>query len=381
MPIKVANIILEGRLGGPQNRILQVAEKLKTHEIETIAIIPEKGSDFFYSKLLEKNIQVKKLNLHRLTKHSPHLIGWLIFFISELFSLYSYLKHENIKLIHCNISWQIKGILAGKIAKAKVIWHLQDTRKHWIKKILINILARFLCDGIIVAGNRVRNCYLNSKILNKKKIMEIQAPVDTSYFKSNNFTGDEVIKDHSGIKIATVGNINPAKGIEYFIKMAKILNNKYKNLNFYIVGSILDSQKKYSSMLDQLVLKHNLNNIRFYGRSQNVPMILKSIDIYVCSSVREASPISVWEAMAMEKAIVSTDVGDVNVYIKDGENGFVVPIKNSYALAEKVDILIQSMNLRKKFGKRAREVATKYLDIEVCTRKHIEFYKRILQRG
>jgi len=49
MPIKVANIILDGRFGGPQNRILQVAERLKKYEIETIVIIPKKDSEFFYS--------------------------------------------------------------------------------------------------------------------------------------------------------------------------------------------------------------------------------------------------------------------------------------------------------------------------------------------
>ncbi|RLG33440.1 hypothetical protein DRN98_03915, partial [Methanosarcinales archaeon] len=60
MPIKVANIILDGRFGGPQNQILQVAERLKKYEIETIVIIPKKDSEFFYSKLVEKNISVKR---------------------------------------------------------------------------------------------------------------------------------------------------------------------------------------------------------------------------------------------------------------------------------------------------------------------------------
>ena len=185
--LKVANIILDGRFGGPQNLILQVAERLKKYEIEMIVIIPKKDSKFFYSKLVEKNICVKRLNLHRLTKYKPHLIGWFLFFIPELFFLYRYLKRERIKLVHCNTSWQIKGILAGKIAGAKIIWHLQDTWTPKGIKMLFHLLAS-LCDGFIVAGNRVKQYYLNSKVLKAKKIIEIQAPIGTSYSNPNSLT-------------------------------------------------------------------------------------------------------------------------------------------------------------------------------------------------
>jgi len=378
MPIKVANIILDGRFGGPQNRILQVAERLKKYGIETIVIIPKKDSEFFYSKLVEKNISVKRLSLHRLTKHKPHLIKWFLFFIPELVSLYEYLKKENIRLVHCNNAWQIKGILAGKMARANIILHLQDTWTPWMKKMLFNILARFFCDGFIVAGDKVRQCYLNDKWIEAKKAIEIQAPVDTSYFNPNHTVKDNIIGNMPGIKITTVGNINPDKGLEYFIEMAEILNKEYKNLHFYIIGAFLESQKKYLEKLKRMILGYNLKNIIFYGRSDNIPSVLKAADIFVCTSIREASPMAVWEAMAMEKAIVSTDVGDVKRFIKDGENGFVVPPRDAKALAEKVSILIENENLRVKFGKLARAVAVKELDVDICVEKHRRFYLEIL---
>ena len=378
MHLKIANIILDGRFGGPQNRILQVAERLKKYRIETVVVIPKKDSEGFYSKLVEKNICVKRLNLHRLTKYKPHLIGWFLFFIPELFFLYRYLKRERIKLVHCNTSWQIKGILAGKMAGAKVIWHLQDTNVPELVKMLFNILGQFFCDGFIVAGTRVKRYYLNSKRLKTKKITEIQAPVDTLYFNPNHVVKDKIIAKGSGIKIITVANLNLDKGIEYFIQMADILDKKYKNLHFYIIGAFLESQKKYLEKLRRMILGYNLKNIIFYGRSDNIPSVLKAADIFVCTSIREASPMAVWEAMAMEKAIVSTDVGDVKRFIKDGENGFVVPPRDAKALAEKVSILIENENLRVKFGKLARAVAVKELDVDICAEKHRRFYLEIL---
>ena len=378
MTFKVANITLDGRMAGPQNRILLVAEKLRRYGIETIVIIPRKNSEIFYHNLVQRNIQAKRLNLHRLTRHIPHLIGWFLFFIPELISLYKFLKRENITLVHCNTSWQIKGILAGKMARAAVIWHLQDTQTLSVLKTLFKLLARFFCDGFIVAGAAVRQYYFDSKRLSTKKIVEIQAPVDTSLFKPNALMEDKTMANSSGITVTSVGNINPDKGFEYFIEMANILSNKYKNLSFYIVGPYLETQKRYWQKLNHLLDKYDLENLSFYGQSDNVPSVLKATHIFVCSSVTEASPMAVWEAMAMEKAVVSTNVGDVKRFIRDGENGFIVPPADASQLAEKVGILIDDCNLREKMGKFARATVVKELDIDICVDKHRNLYTQYL---
>ena len=379
MPIRMANIVMDGRFGGPQNQILQVCKKLQTYGIEPLVIMPKKDSEIFYEKLLAGKINVKRLNLHRLTRHLPELTCWLLFFVPELFSLVYALRKANIELVQCTGAWQVKGILAGKLARAKIIWRLQDTRMPSVIKILFNVLALFFCDGFIVAGNRVRQYYLNIDGLKTKKAMEIQACVDTSRFNPNLIKEDTLIGNASGTKITTVGNVNDNKGLEYFVEMARILNGKYEDLHFYVVGPHFRSQKKYSEKLYELVSRYRLRNIIFYGKSNDIPSILKATDIYVCSSIREASPNAVWEAMAMEKAIVSTDVGDVKRFIRNGENGFVVPPAQSQAIAEKVGILIENEGLRKKFGRRARIKAMKELDVKLCTDHYRKFYLNVLR--
>ena len=378
MPPRIANIVLDGRFAGPQNRILLVAERLKKYGIETIVIIPRRDSEIFYRKLVQKNIQTRRMNLHRLTKHIPHLIGWFFFFIPELISLYRFLKRENITVVHCNTSWQIKGILAGKMARANVIWHLQDTRTSPVIKMVFKILAYLACDGFIVAGASVRDYYFDSERLNKKKIAEIQAPVDTSQFNPNAPMKDETLVKNSRINITSVGNVNPNKGFEYFIEMARILNEKYKNLSFYIVGPYLETQKSYWRKLNQLVHRSGLRNLSFYGQSHNIPSVLQATHIFVCSSVTEASPMAVWEAMAMEKPVVSTNVGDVRRFIRDGQSGFIVSPADASQLAQKVSILIDDSNLRKRIGKSARATVVRELDIEVCADKHRDFYAQYL---
>ena len=381
MKMKVANITLDGRVAGPQSQIVRVAERLRRKGIETVVLMPRRNSEIVYSQLVERDIPVKRLNLHYLTTHKPHLVAYAFSFLPELCSLYWHLRRERVSLVHCNGSWQLKGVIAGKIAGAKVIWHIQDTCMPWAIRTLCRILARSLCDGLIFAGKSAKDHYANGNGLGARRTAVIQAPVDTSHFNPDDVPPDSLMANTPGIKISTVGYVNPFKGIEYFIEMARILNATYQKLHFYIVGPELDSERTYAREMTRLSNRYNLKNVHFYGICDDVPRILKGTDIYVCSSVTEASPMSVWEAMAMRKAVVSTDVGDVRRFIEDGKNGFVVPPRDAESLAHKVGILIESEELRDSFGKRARATAVRDLDVGICADKFRRFYTEILRGG
>ena len=80
----------------------------------------------------------------------------------------------------------------------------------------------------------------------------------------------------------------------------------------------------------------------------------------------------------MGKAIVSRDVGDVAKFIIDGENGYIVPIKDAAALVKKAALFIDNLDLRKKIGINAREIAVTNLDLDICVKKHAAFYRKIM---
>ena len=378
--LKVATVTEEGRFGGPQRWISSVSGKLKDFGFDLIVVFPTFDSKRFHEELNLEGVETRRISLHRLTKEKAHLIKFAILFIPETLSLYKLLKQENVDVVHCNNSWQFKGVIAGKLARKKVIWHLHETSTPFFVNIIFKFLAKNFVDAFIPAGERVRAYYLSDGRLSRKPIMEIQAPADTSVFDPKKVEKDQKIVDCPGLKIITMGNVNPLKGIEYFIEMASILNQRYDNLNFFVVGPHFVSQKAYSDKMVRMTQKYDLDNLHFCGSSENISSVLKAADVYVCSSIAEASPISVWEAMSMGKAIVSTDVGDVAKFIKDGESGFVVPIKDAVTLAERVGLLIKNADLRKKVGANARKIAIKNLGIDICVKKHAEFYRKIIAK-
>jgi len=82
----------------------------------------------------------------------------------------------------------------------------------------------------------------------------------------------------------------------------------------------------------------------------------------------------------MAKPIISTDVGDVTLYVKDGVNGFIVNIGDSEALAERMGHLIAEESLRKDFGSRSRDVAVQELELSRCAERHLEAYNAVFEQ-
>jgi glycosyltransferase involved in cell wall biosynthesis len=179
--------------------------------------------------------------------------------------------------------------------------------------------------------------------------------------------------------VGIVANINPIKGLEVFIKAAALINRQTTNVHFAVLGPIYENQKRYFNELELLCEKLSVSNIEFLGGRSDVRPLLKRFDIYVCSSLAESSPISVWEAMAMGTPVISTDVGDVPLYVRDEDNGFIVNVEDSEALAERLKLLISNSELRHQFGARGREVVVSELGLGRCAARHLNAYNNILE--
>ncbi len=378
--LRVANIIEEGKLGGPQVRIANVACALK-NKVETTVVLPRANSKSFLARLDEYHIPYKTFNLSRITKELGVALRYLLFSWYEVLQLARYFRKEKFDIIHVSGgSWQYKGVFAGKLAGRKVIWHLNDTYTPWFIRKFFS-LCSWLPDGYIFASKRTRE-YYSPLIPEGKSGFVIPAPVDTAMFDSSqSYQGDDVINKWTGkFVIGTVANINPVKGLDIFIKAAAEINTNVAEVCFVVVGSIYEKQREYFDELKSLCVELGVENIDFVGSRSDVRPLLQRFDAYVCSSRNESSPIAVWEAMAMGKLVVSTDVGDVPLYIQNGENGFVVGAGDWQAMAERIMYLIKHDNLWSRFRADARKTAVNELDVKQCATRHQKAYSAIVER-
>lgn len=378
--MRVASLMEEGRFSGQHNRIIRVAARLKERHIETIVYFPREDSEFFEQKLNEHGIEYRLLRLRRPTLAPKAFLLYFIYFFPDVLTLAKQLKNDFIDLAHCNGSWQIKAPLAAWLAGVKVLWHLNDTKMPSIVKRAFSVLAWLIADFLVLASQRVQTYYLDNNSLRKIPHMIIQAPVDTQRLDPDKplALDVDVFGRDRCLRVVFISNITPVKGVEYFIEMAGLLSAKRNDIAFHLFGRCYKNQQKYIDQLEKMIHQLGIRNFHWHGFRSDVINLLGAADVFVCTSLYEASPTVVWEAMSMARAIVATDVGDVSCIIENGKSGFVVPTRDPVALAQKVEILLGDPDLRRSFGREARCRAKALLDVSICAERHEEAYRRTL---
>lgn len=379
--MNVINIIEEGRLGGPQIRIANVATQL-IPEIKTLVLIPEKDSEHFQRKLDNSKVSYLTIPTTKITKSISELCKYILFFPFEITRLYQIFKSKKPDVVHVSGGiWQFKGVIAAKLARRKVVWHLNDTNMPLSLRVFFSVLSP-LPDAFIFASHKTKD-YYKKFILSKTFGCVIPAPVNTEFFRVNeskvdsNNEASKIIKKNGSFNIGIVGNISPNKGLKKFIETASFLNEKHKNLEFYVVGQVFRSHKKFFTEMLDYAKELNVSNINFFHNVTDVKPFLEVFDAYLCMSKFESSPIAVWEAMSMSIPVISGDVGDVSRHIKSGESGFIVNDTNPQLYAEAVTQIINDPELSSSIGAEARRSVVKSLDIQVVASLHADLYRKV----
>ena len=293
-------------------------------------------------------------------------------FCYEIYIICDFVKKNDISIIQSNSTSQFKGAIASIFSKRKHVCVIEDSSFPLIIVVIFKILAKLAKSNIIYTSEKVKDFYLRGSFLNTNLKREIFAPVDLDHFKRKT----KKTFNKARVNITTISGIVPVKGLEYFIKAAEILTKKYNNLYFNFSGSKISSQKKYINKIEKLLKKFPNNRLNYIGMCENVKTALEDTDIFVCSSISEAGPITVYEAISMDIPIVTTDVGAVNQILKNNYSAIIVKTHSATELAKGIERLILSPELKERFVKNARSVKS-FFDLKIVAKQYISFYNEI----
>ena len=152
----------------------------------------------------------------------------------------------------------------------------------------------------------------------------------------------------------TVGELNDNKN---HIQALKALSKLTKaNFHYLIVGNG-ESEQKLKKAVNELMLQ---DKVSFLGFRRDVPELLAASDVFILTSRREGLPKAVMEAMAAGLPIIATDVRGNRDLVKNGENGYLVPIDDVEQTAIAIERLIDSEDLRRSMGEKSKELAKQY---------------------
>jgi len=278
-----------------------------------------------------------------------------IFIIFQVKKIIRYIKDNKIDLVHCHLPWAgFVGRLVHKITGIPLIYSEHNTQNHYhfITKI-INKLT-FNWQTTVVAVSKSVADSIAQSIKPSIPVITILNGVNTNYFIRNKQCREEKRKeiglDDSTILIGNIAVFRLQKRLIEWIDLLKVITNQYPTVKGCLVGDgILQPEiiahLKATGMEDKIILP---------GLQSDVLPWLSAMDIFLMSSSFEGLPIALLEAMSMECAIVSTDAGGINEAIRNGLDGFLVPVEQVASLTEPLNYLLAHPSEIKNFGIKAR---------------------------
>ena len=179
------------------------------------------------------------------------------------------------------------------------------------------------------------------------------------------------------IKILCTARMLKDKGIMELITACKLLIEKGKHFQLTLLGKI-DLENPSHITKEELINAIDIPQIQWLGYSNDVKIALEKCHIYCLPSYREGLPKAIVEAMAIGRPIVTTTAPGCDDCVLEGVNGFKVPIKDAFALAEKLEVLIDDHARRLKMGKASRRIFEKEFTLDKVIKQHIEVYNHLL---
>lgn len=173
------------------------------------------------------------------------------------------------------------------------------------------------------------------------------------------------------VLVGMVARYDPQKDHNNLLEAIAMLAADDCNTDFAVVliGAGMDSE---NLELQQLIDKHDVRNkIVLLGQRRDIPSLMNALDLHVLSSLGEAFPNVLSEAMACGTPCVTTDVGDAALIV--GDSGWVVPPRNSAQLAGALKEAIMAMGNKNTWAHR-QSVARNHIVNNFCLEKMVSSY-------
>lgn len=317
----------------------------------------------------------------------------------EYYKLYRRLKPDIVH--HFTIKPVIYGSLAARIARVPLIVNTitglgyiftdGERNRFW---------TRFAASGLYTMSEAVsnycwfqnqydRDYFVRKKIVKRKKSgVVFGSGVNIGYFSPDKVSKDRVYAlrkeldiEKSDAVVMMVARMLYDKGVVEFVKAARKIVGKMSNTKFILVGPLAPGNPS-AIPIERIDGWVRQGGVQYLGRRLDIRELVHVADIAVLPSYREGIPRSVLEAAAMGKPIITTDTVGCREVVNDGENGLLVPVKNSIALQEAIERLLLNPELRTVMGEKSRQRAIKEFDEKKVIAQTLVVYEKLFaQKG
>jgi glycosyltransferase involved in cell wall biosynthesis len=366
-----------GNSGGLGTSIKNLAHALTALGHEVVILVYEQKQDaVFFDKAVEvhqiKNIKIKGLSWYLTRKKLEKIIN----------SLYDNNKIEIIEATDwTGITSFIKPKKCPLVIKLNgsdtYFCHLDKRPVKWINK-FHEKRALQIADGHVSVSAYTAKM-TNEIFKQNNKFTIIHNGIDMSLFQKN----DDIITENNNV-ILYFGTLIRKKGLLELPHVFNIIHQKNPNAQLVLVGKdtsdIISGNSSTWQMMQDLFTPSALEKVTYFGpvAYSDVKKQIEKATVCVFPTYAEALPVSWLEAMAMEKAIVASNIGWGNEIVENGVSGFVAHPSNHQEYADRILQLLAEPSLREKMEHNAKSRITSHFEINLIANQNLAFYEKIV---
>ena len=177
-------------------------------------------------------------------------------------------------------------------------------------------------------------------------------------------------------RIVSLANLREDKNHFLLLKVSQKLKQSHPDWTFHLVGKDFDDN--YALQIKKLIIENGLeNNVFIYGSKQDIENILIQASIAILTSQSEGLPVALLEYGLYKKAVVVTDVGEIQTIVQHGKNGFITTSNEPHLFYKSLLNLVENETLRTEFG----EVLFSTIKAGYTAERVMEKYLNWLQIG
>lgn len=365
--IKVLRIINRFNLGGPTYNAAYLTKYLDD-KYETLLVGGQKYEEEESSEFILEQLGIKPIIIPEMQRS--------ISFENDKIA-YQKLKQiiEDFKpdIVHTHASKAgTLGRLAAKKMKVPVIVHTFHGHvfhsyfgktKTLVYKNIERYLAKKTNKIIAISDIQKEELTKDHKICKPHKIEVVPLGFDLDRFqvdvenKRKSFR-EKYLLEEDELAIGIIGRLVAIKNHNMFVKVvSKIMNNTSKKVRFFIIGDGEEKQNIKNSLNSENINftewseNPKKSTITFTSWIKNIDWSNAGLDIIILTSLNEGTPVSLIEAQASNKPIVTTNVGGVKNVTKENQTAFITEVNDVDDFAAKLLSIIEDDELRKEMGK------------------------------
>ena len=366
--IRVLETIRQGKVGGGESHLISLIENLDRLQFDPIVL------SFSDGPMIDR--------LHALGVENYVIPTEKAFDFAVFKKVRSLLEENAIDVIHAHGTRAFTNVIwAARVLRIPVVYTVHGWSFHDDQNSIVKLIRVWSERFLVRQAQQTISVSLSDQLTGKKRFgtfdsIIINNGIDLEKFNKNLPTKD--IRAEYGIEkeALVIGYIlrithqkNPIGMVEAFCQALK----QFKDMRLLMIGEG-DMKAQVLSRVKELGIE---KYVHFDNFRQDVPDILKAIDIYCLPSLWEGLPIGLLEAMAMGKAVIATNVNGSREMVVHGENGLLIEPKDTSALADAIVQLHQQPALREKLQTQARRTVDERYNAKCMTQTVETVYQQI----